>query len=825
MTDLLTLAGITASGKFLLTEVLGDLAKEALEDYVKDFLKDSLSETLAMSAPLPLKKAVAESLKAFLELFQDELEYNGLPGALIHHEYAKPLKRLLKDREIKQFLGRAFEHDVKRLEGDVLQAKWQSMAAPKLPEGFDWAQLAKQYVRQVKGLIRGDDTLRQLLELHYQEQQRETLDEILGVPVSFDLKQYQETLREKFGQIKLESLDTTGSAYNDLRLWNIFVAQNVRECEAFTQQLYELPKAQLLQLQAQGEIDALLALDALESQRKTYLERPIEPVFEVVGPETSSRQVVILGDPGSGKSTLLQYMALDWAEKPLSALKHQPIPILIELRLYAQDKQAKNCNDFLEYYHQGNTACRLNQRALHELLQSGNAIALFDGIDEVFEPTLREAVVNDIHRFSNCYPSLQIIVTSRWLGYKAETLRNAGFRHFMLQDLDDQQITDFIERWHHLTFREAQAAERIRKRDRLQRAIHDSKAIHELAGNPLLLTMMAILNRTQELPRDRARLYDRASEVLLHQWDVEAKLLENTQLQHWSIDVRDKQAMLRKVAYHMQASTEGSAGNVISRADLEKILTDYLKTIEVEQARAVAKVMIEQLRARNFILCSLGADCYAFVHRTFLEYFCAAEIVWQFEKERKYEVSHLKKNIYGQHFQEEAWDEVLRLIAGLIDPRFVGEIIDYLMEQKLDYLDFCRRTYEFFSIIDGTIAFGLNLYLPKTGMSHLILAAHCLIEVRNRHEVGNCDGLLLQLLQQSVLQQHPYSLADETIATILGLIALVWPHPATLDWLKDRAQNDDHSDVRSSAVQELAQGWKNDPNTLTLLKRPGIAKQ
>jgi predicted NACHT family NTPase len=57
-------------------------------------------------------------------------------------------------------------------------------------------------------------------------------------------------------------------------------------------------------------------------------------------------------------------------------------------------------------------------------------------------------------------------------------------------------------------------------------AIRDSKSIRELAGNPLLLTMMAILNRNQELPRDRPELYNQASRVLLHQWDVERNLIE-----------------------------------------------------------------------------------------------------------------------------------------------------------------------------------------------------------------------------------------------------------------------------------------------------------
>lgn len=711
MVDLLSLAG-AAAGQFLVKEVLGTLAKEALEDYVKDFFKDSLSDAIAAHAPLPLKKAIAQALKEFLKLFQAELEYAGLPGELIHHEYQKPLKQFLKDPETKQFLGRPFDPEIKKLEGDLLAAKWESLSLSQLPNDFDWLQLTNQYVRAVKGIIRGDGELRQQLDLYYQEAIKDSLKAIKGIPVDFDLKKYQEALQEKFGSLKLDSLDTTGAAYNSLRLWRMFIPQDVRECHEFTPQLYELPKEQLLRLHAEGEIEALLEADTIERYRQTYTERPIQSVLEVIGldppapvgaqppaPKPPSRspvpQAVILGDPGSGKSTLLQYAALSWAEKPLRELKGQPIPLLIELRTYARDKAANKCSHFLDYLHNGNTACRLNQNQLHQLLKTGNAVALFDGVDEVFDPALREEVVNDIHRFSNNYPTTQIVVTSRWLGYKAEALRNAGFQHFMLQDLNDEQIADFINRWHELTFRPQDEADKIRKRDRLQKAIQDSKAIHELAGNPLLLTMMAILNRNQELPRDRARLYERASEVLLHQWDVEQKILENDRLKDLSIDVRDKQAMLRKVAYHMQAGEKGLAGNVISREDLEQILTGYLKTIDVDQARVVARLMIEQLRSRNFILCYLGADSYAFVHRTFLEYFCAWEFVWQFEREQKIDIEYLKTELYGKHFQDEAWDEVLRLIAGMIQPKFVGQIIDYLLAIKIDKRSYINREFEY----------------------------------------------------------------------------------------------------------------------------------
>ncbi len=149
---------------------------------------------------------------------------------------------------------------------------------------------------------------------------------------------------------------------------------------------------------------------------------------------------------------------------------------------------------------------------------------MFDGLDEVFDPAKREEIITDIHRFTNNYKNVRVIVTSRVIGYKPQKLRDAEFNHFMLQDLSAEQIEDFMQRWHNLTY--IDEGERERKRERLKRAIKDSPAIKELSGNPLLLTMMAILNRNQELPRDRAELYNQASRVLLQQWDVEGKLMD-----------------------------------------------------------------------------------------------------------------------------------------------------------------------------------------------------------------------------------------------------------------------------------------------------------
>ncbi|WP_066613223.1 HEAT repeat domain-containing protein [Scytonema hofmannii] len=416
-------------------------------------------------------------------------------------------------------------------------------------------------------------------------------------------------------------------------------------------------------------------------------------------------------------------------------------------------------------------------------------------MDEIFEPTKREEVVIDIINFTKTYPDVRVMVTSRVIGYKPQLLREAKFRHFMLQDLELEQIEDFLKRWHDLAF--GNSHDKERKRERLRAAIDAYAPIRELAGNPLLLTMMAILNRNQELPRYRAELYKKASRVLLEQWDVERSLVDKTV----SVDYKDKQAMLRQVAYYMQTNKKGAAGNLINAENLESILTSYLQKRKVNDSTNVANLIIQQLRERNFILCFLGAEYYAFVHRTFLEYFCATEYVWQFEEERSITLKELKTDIFSKYWQDESWHEVLRLIAGMLSAKFIGEIIDELIEKNGEAQKF----------------------------SNLFLAAQCFAEVKDSESISStATRLLEQIKKLTKYDLHYYygqfdfeetSLVSKIRTQAVATVATTWKdHPETFFWLKTRATSDEDSDVRTAAVQQLATAFKDDPETLSWLK-------
>ncbi|MCA2895045.1 MAG: NACHT domain-containing protein [Microcystis sp. M048S1] len=802
MVDWLIVWGVTQAAGSLVLSVMQELAKEGAKDYGKEFFKNSLGKVSHLLEKDVQKKAYGKAMKEFLALFQQQLEMADLEDDQIKN-FEKPLNTFIKDEQVEPILGDAFDIDCQVLDTLTLAQSWQRLNLPPLPAEFNWEKLGKFYLRKTQEIIENSEKLRAVFLVKLQNKDSQNIQEIAGVKTDYNLDNYAEGLKKEYGHLKLECLDTT--TYEQIKLWRMFVPQNVRRCKQFIPQLYELPKEVLQELVDRGEITQaeLEQIQAeLERKRREYLNEKLDPVLNIVNSSEYPR-TVILGDPGAGKSSLLQYLALNWAEKELSHRVLLPLPLLIELRIYARDKDEKKCQNILEFFHQGNLICHLNQLALDDKLKKGQVVVLFDGLDEVFNPQLRQEIVTDIKRCSIEYPQVPIIVTSRSLGYKAEELNHAGFDHFMIQDLDKDQIEDFIKRWHDLAFENRD--DKTQKQERLQKAIKESKAIRQLAGNPLLLTMMAILNRTQELPRDRSKLYEKASEVLLHQWDFETKKgLIDPELKKYlyNIDLRDKRDILRLVASAMQAGEKGLAANLIYKEELENVLTQYLEKTEINKrvASDLTDLIIKQLRYRNFILCSLGGNAFAFVHRTFLEYFCACEFYERF-KNRGFPdgitLEELKTKVFGEHYSDPVWKEVLCLLMGMLSAEFPKEVAEELINYLLDM----EETYK--------------------KISHLFLAADCYGELRNQSIYVELSQRLLDSLQSLTSYRYAGNYFKEIIIAKIGNI---WQDDRT-GWsvLQAIAVEQNYRNCERKAVNQLSRIAKIHSEALVYLQE--VARQ
>ena len=148
---------------------------------------------------------------------------------------------------------------------------------------------------------------------------------------------------------------------------------------------------------------------------------------------------------------------------------------------------------------------------------------------------------------------------------------------------------------------------------------------------------------------------------------------------------------------------------------------------------------------------------------------------------------------------DESWHEVLRLIAGMIEARFVGEIIEFLMD------------------IDG----------EEEEFNNLFLAAECLGEVRNRKVIEEIDTRLYRRIIILIHYNDYYLIHGknkrDTIFEInkkgVERIGTVWDrHPRTLTMLKELAIKGHNDVVQYHAVITIANSLKNDSKTLSWLK-------
>lgn len=767
------------------------LIQGAAEDYVKDFFKGCLKDQLVAAKPEVTKKAVAEALKAFFELVWDELEDQDLSQAEIRDLYEPNLSLFAKDDAVKPILGQAFDKDCSTVNGNELAAIWKKLTYKDepvlaMPDGFDWLRVGGEYLKRVRKIIRNTPELKALLDTQLLEEIEKNTKQLSP---GFDLAKYKKRLLYSYGDLKLSTIEPNDECYR-IKLWKMFIEQTVRE--ALPPMKYDLPLDMKRQLQESEYLEEQLPVKGLDSSLSKYFQQPAPKVLKAVA---DSQRAVILGDPGAGKSTLLQYLALDWVEG-----KTEVLPLLIELREYA----IAQVNGFLEFLHCGRGAdWQFDKIQLDQYLDEQPTLVMFDGLDEVFDRATQSTIIDDIICFAVKYPNARILITSRIIGYDHERFEHADFRHLTIQPLNINEINEFIDRWYLLAIGNDPDKEKLSVR--LKDAIRNSKAIKILAENPLLLTMMAILNRGQELPRDRADLYEQSSRLLLYHWDFDRKSLPLI------IDIgrKEKQEMLRLIAYEMQAGEEGLKGNLISEEKLTEVLTNYLHQKLFGEPRQKANMLIQQLQSRNFILCYRGDDSYGFIHRTFLEYFCALEIVNRFYKrgtEGGLIFEKLRDDVFGKHWQDETWHEVLRLICGMLDSQFSVDLINFLMDQNIDQYKF---------IVNEEDKECLNV----KGVLNLLIASDCFLEISKNEVVNSLQQQIIKKLKAEV-EQPIIPLSSDAVIGLLDRISQHYDATDTsyLDYLKYLGQSSEDIEVINTAILEIILNFEQDSEIISYLK-------
>ena len=382
------------------------------------------------------------------------------------------------------------------------------------------------------------------------------------------------------------------------------------------------------------------------------------------------RQLVLTGDPGGGKSTFVNHLAHalcahqleragDWhAQLTPEYNSLRPAQLtLLPLKLILRDFAAMLPTTPAEVADYKRRTTPLNaltqfvaaqlqrqnlgfvEKPLSAELQAGRVWLLLDGLDEVTNPSQRQFVRDAVSAFAQRYPACHYTVTCRILAYEDKSYQLGGFAKYELAEFDEAQRHQFVQGW----YAELVARERLERgkaeilASRLAQSIAERADLRRLAGNPLLLTIMALVNTHKTaLPEGRAQLYEEIVGMLLWRWDA-LKLEQNEGitlgqlLQQVGRTDKELQQALAEVALavHQQigAGDDGEKMADVSRQQL------YDALAPLSGDHGWAQQVVGVMQARAGLLVERLPHLFTFPHRTFQEYLAGVALANSYNAE------------------------------------------------------------------------------------------------------------------------------------------------------------------------------------------------
>jgi len=333
---------------------------------------------------------------------------------------------------------------------------------------------------------------------------------------------------------------------------------------------------------------------------------------------------VLLGDPGGGKTTastvLMHHFASDAARR---------VPFLVTLRSFAaEDPPSRSVVGFIEHELETLYQCPSPPGLVDMLLLTGRAVVVFDGLDELLDTARRADVATRVERFCTEYPLAPVLVTSRLVGYDQAQLDERQFTCYRLGGFRDSDVADYARKWF--------ALEEGAGTHDAELFMAESESVPDLRANPLLLSLMCILYRGEgSLPRNRAEVYEQCANLLFRRWDARRRIHQDLRAGHLL------EPALRHLAWWLFSRSD--AYSAVTERELVAATAEFLTVRGFESAddaRDAAREFVEFSRGRMWVfsdagITASGEKLYAFTHRTFLEYFAAAQLAYDSDTPEK----------------------------------------------------------------------------------------------------------------------------------------------------------------------------------------------
>jgi HEAT repeat protein len=402
------------------------------------------------------------------------------------------------------------------------------------------------------------------------------------------------------------------------------------------------------------------------------------------------KQLIVLGDPGAGKTTLLRYLLLQIISNQKSVLKNIPdntlfIPFYISLSSYTeiclhQQKNNIAFDEFIPLYLQEYYLERFTD-FIQEALANKQIFFLLDGLDEITDRDHRVALISQLKKFTDTHEGNYFVITSRIVGYKnILPSPRLGYTEYTLADFAPSQIKMFTDQWclaYEIWVKGEKESTQIKESakqesEQLFEATQHNEGVRRLALNPLLLTILALIQRQGvTLPGHRAELFDLCATTLLDTWLTAKGYSRDSRMSK-----NDMVKLLRPLAFWMH---EQSDVNIITKEQLETQIKELLGTRNITpNGSSIDERMqhfLNVVRGKTGILVEKGKDQFGFLHLTFEEYFAARELI----------VRKDRKEFIKQHLHVPHWREVILLATGIIGIQLSDEdgVTDLIQEAIL----------------------------------------------------------------------------------------------------------------------------------------------
>ena len=336
--------------------------------------------------------------------------------------------------------------------------------------------------------------------------------------------------------------------------------------------------------------------------------------------------VLVTGGPGTGKSSLLRHVTETLAEAWFGEGPTAFLPLLVHADALTSGRPFPDA------------VAAAVTRDLGPLLDDAIPGAMIgeppapgvpwlimvDGIDEVLDTAERAKVLNAVSHWL-WHPAYRFLLASRMLPRaEFQTLADAGFKHFDLQPLTEEESVFLARRWFAALGKDPAVVDRFMTE--LLRG-----RLGQLARNPLIVTAVCVAladDPGHELPMSRADLYERLVTSLIGKPFTQFNALERLQNRIVRYGDEPRRAVDRLLG-NIRPLTEFLARRRLAQA-VQRLLLDYAEEFPGSRLpppldNATWRGILSEVLRQNGCLLQQGRD-FAFIHQTVMEYLAACTI-------------------------------------------------------------------------------------------------------------------------------------------------------------------------------------------------------